>query len=125
MEIQVLKNILNHPLDSGVPIVTHNSEKAHIANTWLSYVELEDDKVLYIPAAGMNITEALLKENNHVILSFTNREIQGKMMPGTGVNVEGTGELLFSGDSFERVQKKFPWARAALKVNINKVTQTL
>lgn len=125
MDIEMLKKILEHKLDSGVPIVTCSNNKPHLAETWLSYVKLENDSTIYIPVAGMVKTENNLKENDEVILCFSNREIQGKMMPGTGVTVVGKGEILSCGDKFDEMKKEFDWIRAILKVEVKEATQIL
>ncbi|MEF9935375.1 MAG: pyridoxamine 5'-phosphate oxidase family protein [Clostridium sp.] len=125
MNTQKLREILNHPLDSGVSIVTSYNDNTHIANTWLSYVRLVGDSALYIPVAGMMNTENNLKKNPKVLISISNRELQGKMMQGTGVIVSGTGEILSEGEMFNKMKSEFEWIRAILKIDITDVIQTL
>lgn len=125
MDIKMLKKILEHNLDSGVSIVTCNDGRAHIANVWVSYVRLANNDTLYMPVGGMKKTEEFLDTNENVIISLTNREIQGKMYNGTGVIVSGKGKIIYSGEIFDNMKKEFDWIRAILKVKIDTVTQVL
>lgn len=125
MSINLLKEILNHNLDSGAAIVTNGTDGVHLANTWNSYIRLENDDTLYIPVGGMIKTEENLKENGKILLSVTNREIQGFNFPGTGVLIEGTGKIVTTGDLVEKTKESYPWIRGVLVVKIDKVEQKL
>lgn len=125
MNTKILQKILSHHLDSGVSIVTCNNNEAHIVCTWVSYVKLINNDTLYIPVGGMVKTEENLKNNSKVILSISNREIQGKMYNGTGLNIVGIGEIIRSGDVFDTMKKDFDWIRGVLKITMTEIEQTL
>jgi hypothetical protein len=117
--LQVLK------YEGVVAIATQGSDGAHLVNSWHSYVQIPDDKHLLIPVGGMNKTEKNVSENKAVLLTVGSREVEGQRGPGTGFLITGTAEFVSSGTDFEIVKRKYPWARASLKVAIGAVTQTL
>ncbi len=115
--------ILRH--EGVVAIATHGSEP-HLVNTWNSYIQVVDGRSLLIPAGGMHKTEKNISENNKVLLTLGTREVNGKRgTPGTGFLVAGIAEFVSTGPDFETVKERFPWARAALKVTVENITQTL
>ena len=59
------------------------------------------------------------------MLSICNREVEGYRGVGTGLIVEGTGEILKSGSKFDLMKEKFSWARAVLVITVDSVKQTL
>jgi hypothetical protein len=60
------------------------------------------------------------------LLTVETRDVNGKRgQPGTGFLVAGTAEFVTAGQDFERVKAKFAWARAAVKVTVASVSQTL
>lgn len=97
----------------------------HLVNTWNSYVLITTDKQLLIPAGGMHRTEENLSKTNVVLLTVGSRQVEGKHGPGTGFLVTGTGQFLNTGTEFDMIKVKFPWARAALRVSVTNITQTL
>jgi hypothetical protein len=109
-----------------VAIATQGQEGPHLVNSWNSYLQITPSEHLLIPAGRMNRTEANLSKDNRVLLTVGAREVPGERgTPGAGFLINGTGEFISAGDEFESVKKKFPWARAVLKVQVGKVTQTL
>ena len=120
-----LLEILSHEVDSATTICSQSSEGPHLVNTWNSYINIVDGKKLLIPAYGFIKTEKNLLQNNKVILSICNREVEGYRGAGTGVIVEGTGEILKSGANFDLMKAKFSWARAVLAITIDSAKQTL
>ena len=125
MEINLLKEILNHKVDSAATIVTHSNNQPHISNTWNSFITLTEDEKLLIPVGGMNLTEKNLLENDDVLLSISNRVVAGKNFPGTGVVIEGKAYIRTSGNEFDLVKKQFSWIRGALVVEIQSIKQTI
>ncbi len=97
----------------------------HLVNTWNSYVQVSGDEHLLIPAGRMHTTEKNVAENGAVLLTAGSREVEGKQGRGTGFLISGTAEFHYAGAAFDAVRSKFPWARAALQVTINNITQTL
>ena len=122
--IDLLKEIIEHQVDSGATIVTVGENGPHISNTWNSYIQLKNNTLL-IPVAGMNKTESNLKTNDQILLSITNREVQGTMMLGTGILIEGTGRIISEDLQVEQMKEKYPWIRAVLEVEINNIKQLI
>ena len=120
-----LLEILAHPQDSAVSIMTNGEQGPHLVNTWNSYIEVTADDKLLIPAYGFLRTEKNLTVQNKVTLSIANKEIQGYRSKGTGVIVEGSACFLKEGAVFDRMKGKFDWLRAVLEVSVTTVKQTL
>lgn len=116
--------VLEH--EGVVAIATQAADGVpHLVNTWNSYVQITADDQLVIPAGGMHRTEKNLSQRAAVLLTAGSREVEGKHGPGTGFLIAGIAEFLYAGAEFDLVKSKFPWARAALKVAIRSITQTL
>jgi len=73
----------------------------------------------------MQKTEKILKSNDNLILSITNREIKGTIYNGCGVEVKGIGKISTTGEYFEIIKKEYEWSRAVLIVDIREVNQVL
>lgn len=106
-------------------IATQGVEKPHLVATWNSYLQFTDDGKLLYPAGGMNVTEANITKNNHIQMTVGNKEVAGFHGPGAGFRIEGTAVFLTSGPEFEKMKQTFPWARAAVEVTFESITQTL
>ncbi|WP_243371749.1 pyridoxamine 5'-phosphate oxidase family protein [Geotalea sp. SG265] len=117
--LQVLKH------EGVVAIATQGDGGPHLVNTWNSYLQITQDGKLLIPAGYMNTTEANLAKNSKCLITVGSREVEGYHGPGTGFLIEGAAVFVKSGLQFDAIKGKFPWARAALEVTINSVTQTL
>lgn len=115
--------VLRH--EGVVAIATQGSEP-HLVNTWNSYIQVADGHNLLIPVGGMYKTEKNISANHKVLLTLGTREVNGKRgQPGTGFLVTGNAEFVSAGQDFDTVKEKFPWARAALKVTVGSIIQTL
>lgn len=108
----------------GVVAIATNGREPHLVNTWNSYILIKDGRLL-IPAGGMNKTEENIKVNNKVLITLGAREVEGLIGKGTGFLIKGTAEFKKNGVNFETVKGRFLWARAALEVKIDSITQTL
>lgn len=97
----------------------------HLVNTWNSYVHVTRDGHLLVPAGGMHTTEGNVSANHIVLLTAGSRDVEGKHSQGAGFLVTGTAEFVYAGADFDLIKGRFPWARAALKVAITNITQTL
>lgn len=97
----------------------------HLVNTWNSYVQITNDGHLLVPAGGMDKTEANVSANRVVLLTAGSREVEGRRGPGTGFLITATAEFVRAGADFDLIKTKFPWARAALKMSITEIMQTL
>lgn len=120
-----LVEVISHPSDGVVAIVTNGKDEPHVVNTWNSYIYVTNDDKLLIPVGGMNRTEKNIADNNNVWLTIGNREVQGKMYKGTGFSIKGTAKFLKNGTEFEMIKEKYNWIRAVLEVTIEKAVQTL
>jgi Pyridoxamine 5'-phosphate oxidase len=118
-----LREILNH--EGIVAIATHDVKEAHLVNTWNTYLTVTQDGRLLFPAGGMNVTERNLGKDNRVQMTVGSREVKGLRGPGAGYLIRGTASFLASGPDFLAVKGKFPWARAAVEVQVASAAQTL
>lgn len=118
-----LKEVLKH--EGVVAIVTNGSKGVHVANTWNSYLSVEQDERIIIPVGGMNTTEANIKDNNRVLITLGSRDVQGFHSMGTGFLVTASASFLYSGSQYEKVKQNFPWIRAVLEINPESIKQTL
>lgn len=120
-----LKEVLTHPSDGAIAIVTQGINEPHVVNSWNSYVNITPNDKFLIPVGGMNETEKNISRNNKVKLTIANREVQGKMYKGTGFLIKGSAGFIKEGSEFEMMKTKFPWARAVLEITIESADQTL
>jgi predicted pyridoxine 5'-phosphate oxidase superfamily flavin-nucleotide-binding protein len=111
--------------DGVVAIATLGKDGPHMVNTWNSYIRITEDERLLIPAGYMHLTETNIATNNAVLVTLGSSKVPGKNGPGTGFLIKGTAAFLTAGPDFEATKAIFKWARAALAVTINSVTQTL
>lgn len=111
-----------------VAIATVGPEGApHVVATWGDYMRHFgiNGSVLLVPVGGMNRTEANLQRDPRVELLCGTRQVQGTHSPGKGCSIIGRAEMAKSGPEFDAVKAKFAWARAVLKVQIEKVSPQL
>jgi len=111
--------------ENVVAIVTQGAEGAHVVNTWNSYITISKDESMLAPVGHMMKTESNLKANNKVLVTMGSRDVQGMHAMGTGFLISGTAGLVYEGSQFDEVKQKFPWARAALQIKPESITQTL
>ncbi len=116
--------VLKHPSDGIVAIVTEGTDEPHVVNTWNSFVKVNEDDKLLLPVGGMKTTEKNVDSNNRVKLTIGSREVQGLRYKGTGYLLEGTANFLYSGPNFDLVKESHPWVRAALEITIESMKQT-
>ena len=120
-----LLEVLSHPADGEVAIVTQGIDGPHVVNTWNSYVSITPDGRMLIPAGRMNKTEINIESNHLVKLTIGSREVQGLSNRGTGFLITGTAKFVKDGPRYNMIKKKFLWARAALEITIVTAVQTL
>ena len=120
-----LLEVLSHPSDGEVAIVTQGIDGPHVVNTWNSYVNITPDGRLLIPAGRMNATEKNVEANPLVKLTVGNREVQGLNYKGAGFLITGTAKFVKDGPEFNMMKEKFSWARAVLELTIDTAEQTL
>ena len=120
-----LLDILSHPIDGAVTMVTTGEDGAHLVNTWNSYITVTPDDKLLIPASGYNKTEKNLGIHNEMILSIASKEIEGYRAKGTGFIVKGTTRFVKSGEDYDRMKERFSWIRAVLEITVTSAKQML
>jgi len=120
-----LLEVLSHPSDGEVAIVTQGIDGPHVVNTWNSYINITPDGRMLIPAGRMNATEKNVEANPLVRLTVGNREVQGLNYKGTGFLITGTAKFVKNGPEFNMMKEKFSWARAVLEITIDTAVQTL
>ena len=107
-----------------VSIVTWTDEGADVSNTWNSYLNIKENRIL-IPAAGMNKTQANIEKNPNVKLTVGSKEVMGKWAMGSGFLILGTAKFITSGEEFDSMKEKFPFLSRVLEITVSKVIQTL
>ena len=110
--------------EGGVSIVTWTDEGADVSNTWNSYLNIKENRIL-IPAAGMNKTQANIEKNPNVKLTVGSKEVMGKWAMGSGFLILGTAKFITSGEEFDSMKEKFPFLSRVLEITVSKVIQTL
>lgn len=117
----VAKNVLEK--SEWVAIATAGPNGPHVVATWSEYIValgIREGRIL-IPVGGMHVTEDNLKSDNRAELLCATRQIKGSHGPGRGCSITGTARMETEGDDYEAVHSRFPWARAALVVQMNKI----
>ena len=110
-----------------VTIVTSGPDGPHVVATWGDYVRqlgLDGERLL-VPAGFFQHTEENLGRDPRIQLLVASRRAEGTRGPGQGCLIEGTGSIVTSGEEADLVKDKFPWARGALVVAVEKVTPQL
>jgi hypothetical protein len=103
-----------------VAMVTAGPQGPHITATWGDYVRtlgFEGDRLI-IPAGYYHQMEANLELSPEIQLLVASRGVQGKLGPGQGFTLKGTGKIVATGDEMDRVKAHFSWARGALVVEV-------
>lgn len=118
-----MMDVLSH--EGVVSIVTQGDSEPHVINTWNSYLKIAQDGSILAPVGGMKTTEANIKRNNSVQMTLGSREVQGFNSMGTGFLIRGTASVMEQGNEYNEIKGRFPWARAALVVKPDSITQTL
>jgi hypothetical protein len=103
-----------------VTMVTNGPDGPHLTATWGDYVRkmgIEGDRLL-IPAGYYRHMEANLQDDPRVQILIASRQVQGSMGPGQGYTLKGRAVVATSGADVDRVKAAFPWARAAVIVEV-------
>ena len=114
--------VISH--EGVVSIVTWTDEGADVSNTWNSYLNIKENRIL-IPAAGMNKTQANIEKNPNVKLTVGSKEVMGKWAMGSGFLILGTAKFITSGEEFDSMKEKFSFLSRVLEIDVSKVIQTL
>lgn len=110
-----------------VAIATAGPDGPHVVATWGEYLRQLglDGDTLRAPVGRMHKTEANLRHDPRIELLCGTRQVQGARGPGKGCAIVGRAEMQAAGPDFAAVHAKFPWARAALVVHIERVESQL
>ncbi|HWD21567.1 MAG TPA: pyridoxamine 5'-phosphate oxidase family protein [Burkholderiales bacterium] len=103
-----------------VAIVTSGEDGPHVVGNWGHYMRalgIEGDLIV-LPAGRYHKTEQNLRRNSRVQLMVASKAVKGTRSPGQGCLISGTGEIVSSGEAFDAVKAKFPWARGALVIRV-------
>ena len=111
--------------EGTVASATQGLDGPHLTNTWHSYLEITPEGYLVYPAGGMKETEKNLTRDSRVLVTMGSRAVEGFNGPGAGFLVRGRATVTTDGRHFETIKKRFPWARAAVVVIPDSITQTL
>lgn len=111
--------------EGAVAIATQGEGGPHLVNTWHSYLEITPEGHLIYPAGGMKETEDNVARDPRVLMTMGGRGVAGFNGPGAGFLVTGRAEFVTSGPHFAAIKTRFPWARAAVVVVPDSITQTL
>ena len=110
-----------------VAIVTNGEDGPHVVGNWGDYMRklgIRDDVIVF-PAGRYHKTEENLRKDNRIQLMVASKAVQGTRSPGQGCVISGTAEIVASGEVFDAVKAKFPWARGALVIRVREVTTQL
>jgi len=111
-----------------VAIATYGENGPHLVATWGDFIkslDINDGKTIIIPVGGYHQTEKNLKDDNRIELLVGSKQVQGKNGPGTGYRLIGQAKITTSGEFAELTKAKFPWARGALVIEVEKADQLL
>ncbi|CAM3453244.1 FMN-binding protein [Arcobacter aquimarinus] len=116
-----IENILKY--EGVFSVVAKGDDFPHIVNTWNSYVSFKDNNI-FLPVAGMNKMEEVLKNENRVIVVIGTKELMGLHGMGMGVKIVGKAKIFQDIEEYEVMKTKFEWARAVMKIEILEAYQT-
>ncbi len=110
-----------------VAIATVGPDGPHLAATWGDYVRalgVREDVIL-IPAGGLRKTETNLESNPRIELLLASRAVPRQQGQGQGFVVSGTARLQTAGPEADLARARFPWARGALVVKVERAATQL
>ena len=107
-----------------VCIGTCGKDGPHLVATWGDYIRtigIQDTGTIVIPAGGYRKTEVNLSTNDRVEVIIASKEVEGTNGMGKGFLFSGRGEIQKSGELAELATSKYPWARGALVIYVEKI----
>ena len=111
-----------------VAIAAYGENGPHLVATWDDFIkslDINHGKTIIIPVGGYHQTERNLKDDNQIELLVGSEQVQGKNGPGTGYRFVGRAVIIASDKYAELTRSKFPEARGALVIEVEKVDQLL
>lgn len=116
--------VLKH--EGVVSITSWGEGEPHVTNTWNSYLVIQNEDTILIPAAGMHSTENDVKQNNRVKVTLGSKEVLGfNNYQGTGFLIEGIASFEESGEDYTLMKEKFPFLSRVLKIKVTSLKQLL
>lgn len=109
-----------------VTLVTQGPDGPHLAGHWGNYLRIVDPgEVVVFPVGRFQRTEQNLRANSRMQLMAASRKVQGTRSPGQGCVIDGTAEVVTSGEYLDLVRETFPWARGALVMRVEAMSTQL
>ncbi len=115
--------IITH--EGPASIVTMGTDGPHIAATWNSYIHIEAQDEVWIPAGSLFSTEENVAQGSVVQLLIATKGVQGQHGDGTGYLLSGKAVFESSGPCYDAVKTRFSWARAVMIVKVNQIKQLI
>ncbi|MBI4493765.1 MAG: pyridoxamine 5'-phosphate oxidase family protein [Chloroflexi bacterium] len=97
----------------------HQGE-VHLAATRGAYVQVLDDHTVCWPAGWLPTTTRNLGENGQVLALLMADRPEGPQV----MRLHGTGAVERSGPVYEQVKARYPWAQAAIVVQVKRVSRS-
>ena len=110
-----------------VAMVTAGDDGPHLVGNWGDYMlalGVEEDRIV-LPAGRYHTTERNLGKNSRIQLMVASRSVQGTRSPGQGYVIEGSARIVSSGELFDKVKARYPWARGAMVIDVKEVRAQL
>jgi len=120
---QPLIECLKH--QGPVSIVTGSAKGPHLVATWVSYLEIIDNRTLAIPGYAYHQTEKNINDGSGVQLLLGTKELEGRTGPGRGFRLTGQGRFDTEGEIYEKVKSRFNGIRAAFVITVDQVEQLI
>ena len=109
-----------------VTLVTQGPDGPHLAGHWGNYMRIVDPgEMVVFPIGRFQRTEQNLRANARIQLMVASRKVQGTRSPGQGCVIDGTAEVVTSGEYLDLVREPFPWARGALVMRVEAMSTQL
>lgn len=110
-----------------IAMITAGDDGPHVVGNWGDYMRalgIEKDRIV-LPAGRYRQTERNLARNDRMQLLVASKKVQGTRTPGQGYLIEGRARIVDSGELYDKVKAKFPWARGAMVIDVEKVSAQL
>ena len=115
-----LLEVLAH--EGVVTIIAQGENSPHAVNTWNTFVSIEEHSFI-VPVGGMQTMEKILNKNQTVLLTIGSYHVEGLHGQGAGFHLHGQACMHMSGKLCDTIKSHYPWARAALQIDIETYQQ--
>lgn len=110
--------------DGVASLATYGPEGVHLVATWNRFLLVRDNVVL-IPAGGYKKTQRNVESGSDIKLLVGSSEVEGKNGSGSGYRLTAHAEFHKEGPHFDTIKQKFPWARAALVLDVQGIERLM